>query len=349
MKEVSAAWTAHRNSGDVDWLWNNSCVPQQQALRHLGVAYKRFFEGVRAFPQRKSKRDKQSAEYTKSAFKWDAATRTLNISFVGELKVKWSREFTSSPSTVTITKDRAGRYFVTLCLEEAKAELPKTGKQVGIDVGLLFLSVLSSGIKIKNPRHYRRMERRRIRLSRRLSRRVKGSGRREDQRVKLAKCHAEVADCRKDLLDKLTTQLVREYDFIAIEDLHVKGMLKSRRLAKHIACAGWGMFRRMLEYKCKWYGKTLVVIDRFEPTSKKCSGCGGVVDSLPLDIRNWKCKDCGTEHDRDINAAKNILAAGLAVYQAEQALELGRGGLHKTTASRSSSRRSVNPSMVVCA
>ena len=309
----SAALTYLKKQADHSWLYEISSVPTQQALRHLQTAFRNFFEKRARYPSFKKKHGKQSAEYTKSAFKWDPATKTLKISQLGKLKVRWSRDFKSSPTTVTITKDRAGRYFVTLVLDEEIKPLKKTGKEIGVDLGISRLATLSNGERISNPKHFRKMEKKLARAQRIVSRRQKGSNRRERARLRVAKIHAKIADTRADHMHKITADLVRRFDVIAIEDLNVRGMVKNRCLAKSISDASFFMFRQQLSYKCEWYGKDLVVVDRFFPSSKRCHVCGHIVEKLPLSIREWTCPECGADHDRDENAAKNILAAGLAV------------------------------------
>ena len=334
----SEAWTEHRNDPAFSFLKESSSVPQQQALRHLQTAFSNFFAKRAKYPKFHSKHGKQSATYTVAAFDYDAENKNLSIAKLGRLNVKWSREFTSSPTTVTITKDRSGRYFVSLCLDEpAKLALPKTGKQVGIDLGIARLATLSDGTRIANPRHTMRHARKLTRLQRVLSRRVKGSSRWHRQKLKVAKHQSHIADIRKDCLDKLTTDLVRRFDVLAIEDLNVRGMVRNHCLAKHISCASFGMFRSMLEYKAAWYGKEIRVADRFFPSSKRCSACGHVHKTMPLDVRDFTCAECGTHHDRDENAAKNLLTAGQA--------ESGRGGLVRplrASARRGKARRNVN-------
>lgn len=303
----STALTALKKTPERAYLNNVSSVPLQQSLRHLQTAYSNFFAKRAKFPAFKSKHGRQSAEYTTSGFKWEPRNRNLTIARLGRLNVRWSRHFTSSPSTVTITKDRAGRYFVSLCLDETLKRLPKTGEEVGIDLGISRLATLSDGTRVANQRHTVANQRRLKMLQKTLSRRKKGSGRWDSQRLKVARLHAHIADSRKDCLDKLTTDLVRRFDVLAIEDLNVRGMVKNHCLAKHISCASFGTFRRMLEYKAAWYGKEVRVADRFFPSSKRCSACGHVHSKMPLAVREFSCENCGTRHDRDENAAKNIL------------------------------------------
>ena len=348
--QSSAALTTLKQQSDHEWLNDISCVPTQQALRHLQVAYQNFSDKRADYPTFKKKHGGQSAEYTTSAFKWDpdsasgADNRNLTRAKVGRLKVRWSRMFKSRPTTVTVEKDKAGRYFVCLALDEAIEPRPKTGLSVGVDLGINRLATLSNGERIANPKHTSQFARKLARAQRVLARRKKGSHRRHTQRLVVAKIQAKIADTRADYLHKVTTDLVRRFDVIAIEDLNVRGMVKNHNLAKSISDAGFGTFRQMLNYKCGWYGKTLIRIDRFFPSSKRCSGCGHIVETLPLSIREWVCPECSVAHDRDENAAKNILAAGHADNQNAQG---GHVSPAKASASKGSVRRTVNRSKKV--
>lgn len=297
---------------DREWLKEVSSVPLQQSLRHLDHAYQRFFKKLGGYPSFKSKYGKQSATFTDAAFKFDPVNKNLSLAKIGRIKVKWSREI-SDITTVTLTKEKSGKYFVTVQVEEEIEQLPRTGKEVGVDVGISHLATLSDGRKIDNPRTTLKWEKRLARAQRILSRRKKGSNRRRKQKIKVARLHEKISNIRKDFLDKATTTLVREFDVIAIEDLHVKGMVRNRKLAKHISDASFGTLRRMLEYKAEWYGKEVRVCGRFFASSKTCSDCGFKVDTLPLNVRSWECPQCRNLHDRDVNAAKNILAVGQTV------------------------------------
>jgi putative transposase len=191
--------------------------------------------------------------------------------------------------------------------------LPKTGKKVGIDVAITSLVTTSDGEKVANPKHLKRLYKKLRRKQKELSRKTKGSNNRYKACLQLAKVHAQIKDAHSDFLHKLTTKLVRENDLIAMEDLAITNMVKNHKLARSISDASWGEFNHQLEYKCEWYGKELIKIDRYFPSSKRCGNCGHIVDKLPLNVREWKCPECGSKHDRDINASENILAAGLAV------------------------------------
>jgi putative transposase len=231
------------------------------------------------------------------------------------LDIVWSRPLPegAQPSTVTVSQDAAGRWFVSLLCEDTITPAPTTTAAVGIDAGITSLVTLSTGEKVTNPRHELRGRARLAKAQRELSRKAKGDGaNRAKARRKVAKVHARIADRRRDFLHKLTTRLVRENQTVVIEDLSVRNLLKNGTLARTISDASWTQLRSMLEYKCAWYGRELVVIDRWFPSSKLCGACGVVRGKLRLNVREWTCA-CGAVHDRDVNAAKNILAAGLAV------------------------------------
>jgi putative transposase len=229
------------------------------------------------------------------------------------LAIVWSRPLPegAEPSTVTVSKDPAGRWFVSILVEEKISPLEPAAGRVGVDAGITALVTLSSGERVTNPKHERADRCRLAKAQRALARKAKGSSNRAKARLKVAKVHARIADRRRDFLHKLTTRLVRENQTVVIEDLTVHNMVKNHRLARAISDAAWRDLRSMLEYKADWYGRQLVVIDRWFPFSKLCSACGTLQNTMPLNIRRWECA-CGASHDRDVNAAKNILAAGLA-------------------------------------
>jgi putative transposase len=336
--QTSAALTGWKKEAACVWLNEVSCVPLQQCLRHLQTAFRNFFEKRAAFPRFKSKHGKQGAEFTRSAFTWDGKHNNLRLAKIGHLRVRWSRQFRSEPSTVTITKNRAGQYFVTLCLDEQVDALPKTGKSVGIDLGINRLATLSNGERVVNPRFLAKKLTKLRRFQRGLSRKEKGRGRWHRQRVKVAKLHVQIANCRRDHLAKETTALVRRYDLLCMENLSVRDMMPNLKLSRGIADVGMSAFRQMLTYKCAWYGKELRFVDRFFPSSKRCSECHYLAETLPLEVRMWTCPNCTTVHDRDENAVRNILAEGHSVT--------ARGGRVRPRATKvvhGSARRSVNP------
>jgi putative transposase len=294
-----------------------SSVPLQQGLRHLHGAFVNFWEKrARCLRFKSRKTSRKSAEYTSSAFRFRAGRLTL--AKLGEpLDIVWSRPLPegATPSTVTVSQDAAGRWYVSLLVEDPTVKpLPATGAVVGVDAGLDHLLTLSTGEKITNPRHEGRDRARLARAQRELSRKARGDGaNRAKQRRKVARIHARIADRRRDHLHKLTTRLVRENQTIVIEDLTVRNMLKNHSLSRAISDASWSEFRTMLEYKAGWYGREVIAVDRWFPSSRLCSVCGSMQDTMPLNVRTWTCSGCGTNHDRDVNAAKNLKAAGLAV------------------------------------
>ena len=311
--ETSAMLTALKKQSEFAWLNEVSSVPVQQSLRHLQTAFGNFFSRRNKYPTFKKKDGAQSAEYTTSAFKWDG--KTLSIAKNGALNIRFSRTIPKAAivTTVTVSKDTAGRYFVSmLCTDQVQAKTPIEAK-VGIDLGLSHFAILSTGEKIAAPNTFRKNEEKLAKLQRRLAKKTKGSANRKKAKLKVAKLHAKIADSRKDFLHKLSTRLINENQVIAIETLAVSNMQKNHSLAKSIADASWSEFVRQLEYKSLWYGRELVGIDRWYPSSKRCSDCGHTVAKMPLNVREWTCPECGTIHDRDINAARNVLAAGLAV------------------------------------
>ncbi|MGW1624664.1 RNA-guided endonuclease InsQ/TnpB family protein [Streptomyces sp. NPDC002172] len=312
--QSSAALTEWKKTDELAFLTEVSSVPLQQALRHLQTAFGNFFAKRAKYPRYKSrKKSRVSAEYTRSAFKWRDGQLTL-AKMAEPLDIRWSRPLPedTEPTTATVSRDAAGRWFVSLLCEDSIAPAPTTTAAVGLDAGITSLVTLSTGEKVANPKHERRDRARLARAQRELSRKAKGSANREKARRRVAKVHARIADRRRDFLHKLSTRLVRENQTVVIEDLTIRNLLKNGKLARAISDAAWTELRSMLEYKCAWYGRELVVIDRFFPSSKLCGTCGTVREKLPLNVREWTCECCGTVHDRDGNAARNILAAGLA-------------------------------------
>jgi len=313
--QTSSLLTGWKKQEDLHFLNDVSCVPLQQGLRHLQKAFSNFFCGRAKYPNFKKKRNGGSAEFSRSAFKWKDGQVFL-AKCVEALPIRWSRSLPKGcePSTITVKLSPGGRWHVSLLVDNPNIlPLPTTNKSIGLDMGITSLLTTSESVKVTNPKHFNRLYKKLRRVQKALSGKVKGSSNRERARVKVARVQAQIADARKDFLHKLTTQLVRENQTIAIEDLSVQNMVKNRKLARSISDAGWGEMVSQLTYKCQWYGRTLVKIDRWFPSSKRCGNCGHVVDKLPLNIREWNCAVCAVTHDRDINAAKNILAAGLAV------------------------------------
>ncbi|MFG1754271.1 RNA-guided endonuclease InsQ/TnpB family protein [Streptosporangium sandarakinum] len=311
--ETSARLTEWKRSEGLEFLSEVSSVPLQQALRHLQAGFANFFARRARYPTfRSRKKARASAEYTRSAFRRrDGALTPAKMD--APLDIVWSRPLPDGvePSTVTVSRDAAGRWFVSLLVEEKITPLAPVEASVGVDAGITALAVLSTGEKIVNPRHERADRRRLAKAQRALARTAKGSANRAKARRKVARVHARISDRRTDFLHKLTTRLVRENQTVVIEDLTVRTLVKNHSLARAISDASWRRMRPMLEYKTAWYGRELVVVDRFFPSSRLCSVCGIVQSTMPLSVREWECA-CGVSHDRDVNAARNILAAGPA-------------------------------------
>ena len=315
--ETDGALTAMKKDPGLAFLSEVSSVPLQQALRHQHKAFSAYFAKRARYPRFKSRTGRQSAHYTRSAFAMrDGELRLAKTSTPLRFVWSWPEvDLTAlNPAMVIVSREPDGRWYVTFTIDTSAQEpLPETAHAVGVDLGVKDFAVTSDGEKIANPRNLDRKARNLARYQRRLARRRKGSANRAKARVKVARAHRKVRDARRDFLHRASTRLVRSADMIVIEDLNVSGMVRNRRLARAISDCGWGEFRRQLEYKCERAGHELVVIDRWYPSSKTCSACGHLLAGLSLSTRHWTCPGCRARHDRDINAAKNILAAGLAV------------------------------------
>ena len=313
--QSSLMLTQWKREEDLSFLNDVSCVPLQQGLRHLQTAFSNFFAGRTQYPNFKKKRNGGSAEFTKSAFKWKDGQVFL-AKCAGALPIRWSRQLPkgAEPSTITVKLEPSGRWTVSLLVDDLTIQpLPQADKAIGIDAGITSLVTTSDGEKVANPKHFSKLYLKLRKAQKALSRKQKGSQNRDKARRKVARVHAEIRDARQDFLHKLTTRLVRENQTIVAESLAVKNMVKNRKLSKAISDAGWSEMTRQLDYKARWYGRTFVQLERWFPGSKTCSKCGHKVDSLPLKIRQWDCPKCKAHYDRDVNAAMNHLAAGLAV------------------------------------
>ena len=308
--QLSARLTALKKQEAYEWLNEVSSVPTQQALRHLDVAYRHFFAKRARYPSFKRKHHRPSAEFTRSAFKYRDGV--LSLAKVGPLDVRWSRSFTGRPSTVTVSRDARGRYFVSLLVKEPIEPKAPTDGAVGIDLGLDHFAILSDGTKVEHPKFLQHDLKALARAQRALARKQHRSQNRDKARLKVARINARIADRRNDFLHKLSSRLIDENQVVCVEDLAVENMVRNRSLARSIADSGWSEFVRQLEYKAGWYGRTVEQVGRFFPSSKRCSRCGHMVEALPLSIRRWTCPVCACEHDRDVNAAQNILAEGLS-------------------------------------
>jgi putative transposase len=315
--ETDRALTIMKRDPHMAFLSEVSSVPLQQALRHQHAAFQAFFGKRARYPRFKSRRGRQSAHYTRSAFSMRAGVLRL-AKTAAPLRFVWSWPGTDvtalDPAMVVVSREPDGRWYVTFTIDAAApVPLPPAGHAVGVDLGVKDFAVTSDGERIASPRYLARKARNLARYQRRLARCQRGSANRAKARVKAARAQRKVRSARRDFLHRASTRLVQGNDVIVIEDLAVKNMIRNRRVATAISDCGWGEFRRQLEYKCGWYRRTLVVIDRWYPSSKTCSECGHLLAELSLSTRHWTCPSCGARHDRDVNAAKNILAAGQAV------------------------------------
>jgi putative transposase len=316
-KELSRRLTQTKKTEEKEWLCEVSSVPLQQSLKDLDQAYSNLFNSCKGkrkgkkvkSPRFKKRRSRQSARFTDNGFQL-RENRKIYLAKIGEIEIIWSRGLPAKPSSATIIKDSADRYLVSFVVELNPEQLPKNGNGVGIDLGITDFATLSNGEKVKSPQPLKKRLKRLKRLQRHLSRKQKGSKRREVARKKLARCHAKIADTRTDFLHKLSTRIIRENQTIVLEDLNVSGMMKNRKLSRAISDLGWRSFRTMLEAKSIMYGRDFQVINRWEATSQKCSCCGFNGGKKELSVREWTCLNCGEIHDRDVNAAINILVAG---------------------------------------
>jgi putative transposase len=314
--KLAAMLTQLKRTEERAWLANVSSVPLQQSLRQLDTAYKNFFEsrnGKRkgkkvGSPKFKKKSNRQSATFANTAFK--ISNGEVYLAKIGNLKPIWSRELPSEPSSVTVIKDCAGRYFLSFVVEIEPVSINAKNQSIGIDMGLKTFAVMSNGDKVHSP-EYAKIDRKIRRLQRKLARQTKESKRRDRTRTKIAKLHNRIADIRKDFLHKLSTKIVSENQTIVLEDLCVSGMVKNRRLARAISLQGWREFRNLCEAKSEKYLREFRAINRWEPTSQICSDCGFRWGKVDLSIRSILCLSCGIEQDRDGNAAKNIEMVGI--------------------------------------
>lgn len=333
--DTSSMLTGWKKTDELSFLNDVSCVPLQQALRHLQRAFSGFFKQENAYPTFKKKTHGGSAEFTRSAFDWNG--RELRLAKTKEpLPIVWSRTLPkgAEPSTVTVSLDPAQRWHVSILVKEHITTLRRKSNAIALDLGVDSFAVTDQGTVIENPRHLKKSLESLARAQRSLSRKRKGSNNHRRAQLKVARINARIADQRRDFLDKLSTNIIRDNQTVIIEDLAVRNMTRRCKpktdpehpgqylpngqsaksgLNRSILDAGWAEFRRMLEYKSEWYGRQLIVIDQYYPSTQLCSTCGAKTGPKTLDVREWTCPACGCHHDRDGNAAKNILAAGLAV------------------------------------
>ena len=317
LPQANAYLTAMKATEELAWLNEVSSVPLQQAIRHQQAAYTAFFAKRARYPRFKSRNGRQSAEYTRSGFRYRNGRLHL-AKMDTPLAFTWSwpdvDPASIDPTTVTVSRDPCGRWYVSFAVDVPDPDpFPAAGRVAGVDLGVKDFAVTSGGQRIPGPRHLDRRARNLARYQRRLARCQMGSANRAKARAKVARAHRKVRAARTDFLHRTSTSLVRDHDVIVLEDLAVTNMVRNRTLAKAISDCGWGTFRAMTAYKAARYGRRVIIADRWYPSSKTCSACGYLLVTLSLDTRHWTCPSCGTRHDRDHNAAKNILAAGLAV------------------------------------
>lgn len=330
---LSKRLTLAKKTEEKSWLTDVSAVPLQQSLRDLHQSFKNFFDSCKGKrkgakvkpPKFKKRRSKQSARFTDNGFKINQ--HNVYLAKIGKLKIVWSRELPSKPSSVTVIKDSADRYFLSMVCEVPPKILPQTNNNCGIDLGIIDFATFDNGEKVKAPKPLKAKLKQLRRLQKHLSRKQKGSKRREVARKKLAKLHAKITDIRNDFLHKLSTKVIKENQLIALEDLNVSGLVKNRKLSRAISDLGWRSFRTMLIAKGEMYGRDVRIINRWEATTQTCFCCGEKGGKKELSVREWTCLFCNTKHDRDVNASKQILK----VAGGHSETINGRGGRRKTT------------------
>ncbi len=308
-----------KDNPDYHWLAEISSVALQQKRMDFDEAKNQFFCKTRKTKLGRMKFKKRGVsnesfritgqQFTRNQIDLDLGK--IKLPKMTPMKLVVDKKFTGTVRNVTVSKNKAGQYFASILVDGLINLKPSTGRSIGIDLGLSHLITLSNGMKIENPRWFRENQSKLKRGQRQLSRKTKGSSSYEKQRLKVAKLHLKVANQRKWVYQNLSTWLVNNYDTICMEDLNVAGMVKNRKLAKSISDAAWSSLVSMISYKSVWYGRTFVKVDRFYASSKTCSCCGAKVETMALSVRKWTCSSCNTVHDRDLNAATNILNQGL--------------------------------------
>jgi putative transposase len=307
----SAALTKLKKLEEFKWLKEINSQSLQHSLKSLDDAYNSFFKKRTVFPKFKSK-------HTKNSFKVPQFVKVVDgkliiPKFKDPINIIQDKKFKGEIRQCTLSKTSTGEFFVSILVETNHEKFEKTNKQIGIDLGLKDFLITSDGFKYKNNRYTKTYTKKLKENQQHLSRKVKGSNRYNRQKLKVAKIHKKITNSRIDNLHKVSTELIKKYDTIFLEDLNIKGMVKNHKLAKHISDASWSKFISMLEYKASWNDKQIIKVDRFFPSSKTCNCCGYVNQNLKLDIREWTCPSCKTKLDRDLNASKNILKEGIKI------------------------------------
>ena len=333
--------TEIKKKAETEWLKEVNSQTLQFALRSLDTSFLNFFRGNAQFPKFKSRKHKNT--FTIPQF-GSISGGLLHIpKFKDGIKIKLHRDIVGKVGKMSISKTPTGKYYVSIFTEQIIDEIPKTGKNVGIDLGIKDFVITSDNKKFKNSRYTKTYAKQLKKAQQHLSRKQKGSNGFEKQKLKVAKIHEKIASCRLDTLHKVSHKLINEFDVIVCEDLNIKGMIKNHKLSKHIADASWGNFVTLLQYKCDWYGKELVKVNRFHPSSKTCNECGWINQNLKLSDREWTCSSCGVIHDRDVNASKNILKEGLKNISAGT-VDNTDGDSNKTSVKKHKSVKSEAPS-----
>lgn len=350
--DIQAEIPVLKKHESTEWLKEVNSQSLQAVLIHLDTAYNKFFTKSGGSPKFKNRKSKQSFEIPKN-LTVDFGTNTIELpKFKEPIRTVFHRKFDGEIRTCHIKRSNAGSYFVTILVEDGKERpsKPEIRKEtaIGVDVGIKSFAVTSEGEEIANPRYFVTCQRRLASVQRSFSRKIKSkkkgdplSKNAEKQKLKLQLLHEHVANQRKDFLHKVTTRLIRENQTICIEDLNVKGMMKNRKLSKHIGDAGWGMFFQFLRYKSDWYGSNIVPIGRFEPSSKTCSKCGYIKHDLTLKDREWTCPICGEHHDRDVNAAINIRDFSFVNTGSDRNTQKSKSARHGNSLESSAERMSV--------
>ena len=305
----SAALTKLKKQEDFKWLREINSQSLQHSLKGLDDAYNSFFKKRTGFPKFKSKHNKNSFKVPQFVRVKDG--KLIIPKFKDPIKMIQDRKFKGEIRQATLSKTPTGEYFVSILVETDHRKFEKTGKQVGIDLGIKDFVITSDGYKYKNNRFTKTYEKNLKEHQQHLSKKIKGSSKYNEQKLKVAKLHKKITNSRLDNLHKVSTELIKKYDVIFLEDLNIKGMIKNHKLSKHISDASWGKFLTLLEYKAGWNDKQIVKIDRFFPSSKQCNNCGYINQNLKLDMREWDCPSCKSKLDRDLNASKNILKEGI--------------------------------------